>query len=268
MKQHVWAVMLAAAGLSAAGPAGALEGYGNYDSFTGTGPLAAEKWRSFERVREVRNGELVMQQREWGGIDGDSGTTGLSYSSNFADPERVKQLKAQIRVDAWELTDCAANPAVGSVRARLQGSFFNTGNRVAGSSLGDVFAQVGIRRDADSTAATTSLKTYGSVDLCTATDCSTTLSIGFVELGAATVGAPLTMIVEWDKPNKRFRFSKDDGATFKVVNYTVYDGDQPGSLLRAAGTRITTENCLSGPRTTGRIEAAFDNVSVNLNAKP
>lgn len=268
MKQSTRAALGVALALCQAGAALALEGYGNYDNFTGTGPLAAEKWRSFERVREVRNSELVLQQREWGGIDSDAGTTGVTYGSNFADPERVKQIKAQIRVDAWELTECTANPAVGNVRARVLGSFFNTGNRVAGSSVGDVLAQVGIRRDADSTAASTSLKTYGSVDLCTATDCSTSLSIGFVELGTTTVGTPLTMIVEWDKPNKRFRFSKDDGATFKVVTYAQYDGDQPGSLLRQASTRITTENCLTGPRTTGRIEAAFDNLSVNLNAKP
>lgn len=268
MKQSTRAILGTALGLCQAGAAFALEGYGTYDNFTGTGPLAAEKWRSFERVREVRSGELVLQQREWGGIDSDTGTTALTYGSNFADPERVKQVKAQIRVDAWELTDCAANPAVGNVRARVLGSFFNSGNRVAGSSLGDVLAQVGIRRDADSTAASTALKSYGSVDLCTASDCSTTLSIGFVELGAATVGTPLTMLVEWDKPNKRFRFSKDDGATFKVVTYTVYDGDQPGSLVRQASTRVTAENCLTGPRTTGRIEAAFDGMSVNLNAKP
>ena len=51
------------------------------------------------------------------------------------------------------------------------------------------------------------------------------------------------------------------------VNYVVSDAQAPGNNYRQVGTRNYLANCLAG-RTSGFMDAKFDNVYVNTSAAP
>lgn len=248
-------------------PALALESFASYDKFTAA-PIDASKWASYERVRKIKSGTLNHIQRDWGSIQSDAGAQGSSFGTSMADPSRVTQLKATLKVASIEAIGCSANPTATSARARLLGTFFNTGAPTSGSMQGDVLAQVWIGRYSNSVDAPGTLQVGGGVFVCQNSDCSATTPVGtFSNLGTASLNQNVTLQLEWDKVAKTFTAVRD-GSTISSVSYTVSDNIAPGNSFKQVGTRTDNAACLSGPRTTAAIDATFDNVAVNKSAKP
>ena len=105
--------------------------------------------------------------------------------------------------------------------------------------------------------------------LCTASDCSTSTQIGSsVDLGTAAPQTNVTMQVDWDRANKQFLFSRDKGTPTAVSYAGIDDSADPGVVFKNVSTRTAVANCASGPRAYGYMDARFDNVQVNVGAKP
>ncbi|MBQ0936804.1 hypothetical protein [Ideonella paludis] len=258
---------VATAAMLCSSPTWALESFASYDKFNAA-PIDASKWASFERIRKIKSGTLNHVQRDWGTTQSDAGTQGVSFGTSLTDPSRVTQLKATVKVASIEASGCSANPSASAARARLIGTFFNTGAPVSGSMQGDVLAQVWVGRFSNSVDAPGTLQVGGGVFVCQNSDCSLTTTIGtFSNLGTATLGQNVTLQLEWDKAAKTFTAVRD-GTVNSSVSYTVSDSIAPGNHFKQVATRTDTAACLSGPRTTAAIDATFDNVAVNKSAKP
>jgi hypothetical protein len=244
-------------------PVQAQESFVVIDNFAAS-TINAERWNEPERSRRIVGGALELIQRDYGATTADSGVAAQSFGSDLPYPGRVTQLRAQVRVNAIGAVGCNANPTVGSARARLFGTFFNTGNPVPGSFVGDVLAQVWLRRNSTDLESAP-LQVLGIVSLCTSSDCNTTQTIGVAPLGTATSVQNVVLSIEWDRANKRFVFVRD-GSTTGEVAYTLADDSAPGRPLMSLGGRTEVPACTSGPRPTSFVNARFDNVTVNRSA--
>lgn len=251
----------------ACGPAFALESYVLYDDFA-LPTLDGNRWSAVERVRQVDANAMQLVQREWGLTTSDAGSQSISWSEGVTRPGRITQLRATVRVAALDMTGCAPNPAPTQARARVLATFFNSGNRVPGSLVGDVLAQISVNRASNSADAPGVLRVDASLFMCDSSDCNTGgTSIGFTSLGTTTVGTNTLVQIEWDKANKRMLFSRDQ-ATPAAITYTVDDNTSPGNDFKSVGTRTSVASCASAPRAFAHIDARFDNVSVNASARP
>lgn len=269
MKNLIRASAVALSVWAAVGAAAAAEPYVVYEDFSAS-PLNPARWQEAERSRVVTGTNLRLAARDWGSTASDSGSApAVNWNENLARVGGMTQLRALMKVTAIDVTGCGPNPTASSVRGRVIGSFFNAGNRVAGSSVGDVLAQVWAIRTSNSADAPGVLRVEGWVGMCTTSDCSGTTQIGStVPMGTVNVGANVTMQVDWDRANKQFLFSRDKGATTAVSYTGIDDSADPGVPFKQVGSRASVANCASGPRAYTFIDARFDNVQVNATAKP
>lgn len=260
----------------ACGPVAAVEPWVLYDDFAVS--LSPEKWpsKNIERYRQVESNVIRLAQGDWGEMNSNSGTVGNSWSNAIARGTAVTQLRSFVRVNEVSLNGCAANLTPSRVRARVLGTFFNTGNRTTGSNVGDVLAQVFLYRDANSTDPAGTLRVSGSVLLCTDSTCNQGTTIGSTgSMGTATLGQNVLLQIEWDRVAKQFTFIRDatGGAPVTaVVSYNTNtialdDSAEPGNMFKTVGTRTDVANCAAGS-VRAFISAQFDNVSVNKTAKP
>ncbi|MBI3156013.1 MAG: hypothetical protein HYZ20_11440 [Burkholderiales bacterium] len=249
-----------------AGAVPAAESYKMYDNFDAVGGLSAERWRPLELTRLIRDGRLIMSQRNIGNQTGSTGTVSWFHSSNLRDPQAITQLRATVRVDAADSDTCPANPQPGEAGAQIIGAFFNAGTSVPGTRFNDVMAFVRINKL--STAADPSeLKVTGYVLQCTNNDCTTTSELAKKELGTSALGVPVLLTLIWDQPNKRFRFGFK---TDPLVNapYGIDDSLSPTLPFKTLQTLTRLPDCFDGPRANGYANAAFDSVWVNASAIP
>lgn len=246
----------------------AQEAYVTYDDFQ-LGPIDTGRWGTFERSRLISGDGLGLVMREYGGNTGDIGRTTVNWGDDLTNPLPVSQMRAQLRVNSVDVTGCAANGETSRVRARMLGTFFNTGNAAPGNFTGDLLAQVYAYRDAGTVDAPGVMRVVGVVVICTNSDCTTSTLVGSVQnLGSLGTGQNTVLQLEWDRPGKRIVFSRDNGASTASVSYTQSDTQQPGRPLKSLQLRTEIENCTAAPRPYGAIDARWDNVSVNASGKP
>lgn len=254
---------------ASAAQAQALQKYTEFDNFDGATEIDAARWLGMERHRMIEGGALRVIQRDLGSQTGNSGVFSSSLNTSMTNPSLVTQMKGVITVNAFEITHCAGNAEAGTVQARLVGEFFNAGPGVppAGNRFNDVGATIRLRRDSNSADAANVLRVQGTVYQCTTSDCNYgSISLGDVDLGTALIGEAVTLRMEWDQPNKRVNFYRGTDPV-KRVTYAVSDSLAPGVAFRYISTRTTVANCMAG-RTTGFMDAKFDNISVNASAAP
>lgn len=254
---------------AALAPAGAAEGYANWDLFDGATEINPRLWLGTERSRLIESGALRFVQRDLGGQADNSGQFNNSWGTNLQNPTAITQMQGVLTVNGFDVTGCAANPGNFSiVQARLVGQFFNAGPGVPTSRVNDVGAVIRLRRDSNSPDAPGLLRVQGTVFQCMTADCNFgTVGLGDVDLGTATIGQAVTLKMEWESASKRFNFYRDSSPVQRVT-YTVGDSLAPFLSLRQIGTRTNMANCFSGPRTEGFMDAKFDNISVNASAAP
>lgn len=268
-RQHRHLPRLAALALFAVLPGlQAQEAYVTYDDFQ-LGPIDTGRWSTFERSRVISGDGLSLVMREYGGTTGNVGRSAVNWGDDLTNPLPISQMRAQLRINAVDVTGCAANPETSRVRARMLATFFSTGNAAAGNFTGDLLAQVYAYRDAGSADAPGVLRVLGFVSICSTSDCVTGTSVGTAQdLGTLSVGQNTVLQMEWDRPGKRIVFSRDNGAATGSVTYTQSDTQQPGRPLKSLQLRTDVENCASAPRPYGTLDARWDNVSVNASGKP
>lgn len=251
----------------------AVEGYTVVDGFGDT-VINGDIWADQERVRAfvgtAQTGTALRHiQRDVGSTASNSGANAFSFSSSLTRPTPVTQLRAIIRVSDLSVTGCPANSgATSRVRARLLGTFFNTGVRTPGSNVGDVLAQVWVARAANTGDAAGVMRVEGWVGVCLDATCNAAQQIGaIVPLGTTTLNTNVTLAIEWDRATKTFTFLRDNGAASGTVVYAVSDANEPSVSFKSVGTRTEVASCTAS-RTAASIDATFDNVSVNVKAKP
>lgn len=239
--------------------------YENFDS----NQINPARWSTstMERRIESSSGTLRLMQRDWAETDSNSGTVGRSHGLGLANGTRVSQLQATVRITDYEAVGCNESGGAATIaRARLVGAFFNTGNRSTGSNVGDLGAQIWIRRDSTSGDAANVLRVGGNVFICTDATCAASSFVGGTDLGTINVGGTATLALEWDKPGKRIVFVRDDGSHTGQVAYTQNDSAYPGAHFMSLGTRTDVANCTGSPRPRGMVDARFDQVKVNQSA--
>ncbi|HRI17663.1 MAG TPA: hypothetical protein PL196_03990 [Burkholderiaceae bacterium] len=247
--------------------ASAAESYVIYDDFA-TATLDPARWSAVEYTRKVESNAMRLVQRDWGLTNSDAGSQTRYWNENVSRAGPITQFRATLRVNALDMTACPANGTTTSVRARILGTFFNTGTRVAGNGVGDVFGQITLSRASNSADAPGVLRVDALVAMCTSPDCLSSTFIGSsVPMGTVNVGANILVQMEWDRANKRFLFSRDKGAPTAVA-YTQDDSADPAVPFKYVGTRTTVASCASGPRAFAFIDTRVDNVAVNASAKP
>ena len=249
------------------GSAAALESYALYDNFSAA-TLDPVRWQDAERSRLVAGKTLRLTQRDWGLTASDAGSNWLSFSQAMTRSGPATQIRAQVRPMALDMTACAANANPTRVLARVHGTFFNTGNRIAGSNVGDVYARIYTVRYSNSADAPGVLRVEGQLFMCTVADCHDATQLGAtVALGTVNLGTSTLLQIDWDRANRQFLFSRDKAAPTALA-YSVDDSAEPGAPFKGVGTQTYVANCASGPRATAYIDAKFDNVEVNASAKP
>jgi len=136
------------------------------------------------------------------------------------------------------------------------------------SEVGDKIAQLRIVRFSNSTDADNVLRVQGLVFTCTNADCSTNNNAHLVDLGTVRIGKAVLGEVQWDKPNKQFIFTRDNGDFQSTVAYTDDDSHPPSIGFKELGDRIDVANCVGAAAPTGYVNTSFDSVQVNKSAVP
>ena len=247
-----------------------LEPFKSYDRFAEHSLLDPMRWAEFEQVRQIKDDGLRLMQRTWPFTGSDTGSSAPSYSEHFVNPAAITAIKAKITVKAYEVSSCPANVAIGDSRARIAGIFFNVGAAppTPGSSLNDMHVQVRVIRQSTSSDAAGVMRVEGLVVHCMDPGCAGGPIVGgsVVPLGTVSTGTPVTVEMQWDKTNKQFLFSRDNGTRNGSVAYGSLGYDHlwaPGVENKNLQARLTLPNCHSGSRVSGMIDAIFDNVAVN-----
>lgn len=252
-------------------PAFAVEPLTVIDKFS-AGPIDPSLWLGAERTRAIKNGQLNFVERNYGLTTSDAGALKYVWGDELANPNAITELRAKVTVNALEVDACAANTTPGTSRARVDGSFFNVGTPLAGSDTGDVQVQLRAIRTSTSTDPAGVLRIEGRADQCNSFDCSLYTQLGTnVQLGTVNVGEAVTLQLQWDRAGKQFVFTRDPGtatAASAAIPYTVSDTAAPGVPYKEVSVRTDVQNCQSGPRTQGYVDASFDNVAVNKSAAP
>jgi hypothetical protein len=240
-----------------------------YEDFNArSGAIDIGKWFESEQSRSIKNKELNLMQRAWGGSP-TGGRTAVGHNENFRNGSSITAMRAKVTVNAIEANACPdAGAAPAQARARLVGGFFNTiqpGGLGNGSAVGDVIGQIYLRRTSDSTDPAGILQIQAFATLCADPACLTGPIINdqTVDFGTIKVGHSTVLQMEWDSASGSFYFSRD-GANVTQVSYAgvVSDAGAPSNAFRQLSTRLQVPNCTS-VRVSNMIDASFDDVFVN-----
>lgn len=264
---------------TAGSPAGAAEPLALYDRF-GSALINPAKWFGYEDNKRQSLAESVrviaphrtlgrrlnLQVRGYGRTDANLGTTGGANRLRFFNGDAVTAIRTKVWVSAYTARGTASNPDPTSVRARLSGFFFNVGTAVPGSALGDVFAQVYLRRESNDVLPAGQLKVRGSVIQCTNADCSTGTVLASADLGTAALGQKVQLLLQWDAAGNRFIVQRD-AAPKVLLPYAVPDSGLPGiSNNKRLEVEYDAADSTAAPRPMGYMKAYFDEVYVNRSA--
>lgn len=232
-----------------------------YDRFDGKW-LDAGKWQAIkpqcggtlECVREIQNGQLRLAVRNFGRTDSDSGVQWSESEVNFLDPNAVTSIQADITLRSFSGIGCLTNATDSThTQVMIGGNFFNLGS---GDPSDDVTAWFIIWVDTFNPQTMLASLWWGYRDQGS-------------DFGIASypLGTPLTATLNWDKANHQFVATvKVKGApgigTVVAVPYLVSDTAPPAFAMKNLNAEAHTLNCTSG-KTTGQVEATFDNVMIN-----
>lgn len=248
----------------------AAEPYAAYDGFS-TSPIDPDRWIGFDRIRAVQQGGLRLAHRAQGDQYLNSGTRRTSNGVDMINPDTVTQMRATLRVTSMEAIGCdpqvSTNGEPADAQARLIGSFFARQVGSPGNQTHDVIALARLTRRSNSGDGLGVLRVEGVVLECTNSDCSTTTNVEVADLGTATLDEAVNLWMVWDQANSRFRFSRD-GSGFVNVAYEGSDDATPNTPFKSLQSRTILPNCLSGARSSGFVDARFDNFQVNVSAVP
>jgi len=262
-----------------------LPGSTTYDNFQ-LGPINPNKWHGDQFGNEVyeANRTIILDPLNppgrvlrilnlaYGANNSDFGQSLGAFRLAFKKPETITAIRADMQVRSYKSTGCLGNPTPTTASAQVFGFFFNAGTPSSGSAIDDVIAGVRLRRDSDSPDGPDVLRVHSFVVQCSDADCVNSTFLGGGDLGTATTGQWVTVLVRWEKGLHRFIFQRDT-QTPLIVSYQagglfVADTAGPGMKHKSVGSNHFVANCTATPRPVGKVDAFFDNVFINLNAVP
>lgn len=206
-----------------------------YDNFSSS-KIDPVKWKSYEAVREVNDGKLSAKMALFG-------DTILFNSLNFAQPDTISSIQADVSLNSYAVTN-------GSISARLGGRFYNSGSPFDG----DIYAQIRIGGPGPNP------KIYYMVSRCPDNDCTEGITIKSSSFtGVTNLTMPYTLFVGWDGSVFTFRANGIE-EDFDPKPYAPVINVAPNVRSRVIG------NVANGSvaESSAYIDSTFDNVFINL----
>jgi hypothetical protein len=210
------------------------------------GMIDPDKWRTWEFVRMVENGELVSELTQRG-VNG-------SNSTNFINANAVTGFRADVTVT--DFVNVGALPT-----ARLTGAFYNDGTSGDGRA-GDIISSIGIRHTG------TQLVRFYAITQCLSGNCNNPSGPGLPDQyntlayeeipGEVSIGETLRLSLTWN--GSQFTFGFDGVLITPSISLSPFVGP-PKTPLKGIGTRVI--GIEDNPSSDwGYIAATFDNVVV------
>ncbi len=215
-----------------------------------------------ETIRVISGGQLHLSYRSYGSTASDTGNQSGFLNLFFINPATITTIRATARVNSFQATGCSTPGSFATgVRAEIHGRFFNTGTPTLGSSLGDVFAHIYLLKLSNEG----SVQVLADVGQCSNAFCSQGNILGIQSLGSVSLGTTTTLLMQWDQPNHRFIFQRDD-QPLAFIPYAVSDTAPPSLQFKILDVNNFVANCTATPRPVGFLDVFYDNVYLNSTA--
>lgn len=235
-----------------------------YDLFDGKF-INPSKWKAqwqcggtvMECVREIRNDQLRLRVRGYGGTDTSVGTqfgsSGLTLTNSS-----VTQIGADLTVRRSAAEGCSTNPGFGGggghAQGLLYGTFFNGGG---GTPSDDVTAFLQLDRYATYPLGTVEVGGFLQYQ---------NQFFDNVDLGSVNVWERVRVELLWDQPNHRLivcLFRPSYGTSMEqYMPYTISDVSAPASPSKNIDANVFPANCL-GTQKSAELELLIDDVLTN-----
>ena len=227
----------------------------NPTKWLATGPFC----RGLECVREIQNGHLRLEVRSFGATDSNSGLQSSESELDFANPNAISSITADVVLRSFSGTGCSTNNTEGTfTRVQIGGYYFNTGT---GDSADDVTSLLILSVD------TTDPKTVKVSAFWYVSGQG-----GWTDIDSYPIGTPLTGTLAWDKANHQFiavvKARGEPGPGKEVMlPYSISDTTPAVSPRRTIDAVVWSSNCTS-TQTYAQVEAFYDNVLINSYPLP
>jgi len=218
-----------------------------YDEFAGA-DIDQAKWTLWERVREIRDGKLIFEQRNPSPIEIESYPFVDNFNLYFRFPNTVNSIQADVTIMENAITND------GYTRARIYGRWYNDGTAGAGLT-GDIQAEISLRNGPEGLTGNWYVIRYKNSS---GTDQETLKSGHFTT--SISVGTTYTLFVAYNSALNRFVFRL--GSEEKIVGPTDLPARAgfPGDPFKALSTRVE----VSDETSSAFVSATFVNVEKNL----
>jgi hypothetical protein len=216
------------------------------------GACYSSNFNEMECVRAIQAGKLLLAHRNFGQRDSDTGNQFGSSFLNVINPGSIRSIAANIVVRDIEELPCAANPQFGGA-VQINATFFNAGS---GNSADDVGAQFALGHSF--TDPRGQLFVFAQIF-------QGFNYFGFVPIGNASIGSPITATLTWDKANHQFIATETDDITHVknqiTLPYSFSDSTPATNPTKQLTVVNFPANCTSHAAWV-YTEATFDNVRV------
>ena len=258
-------------------PGDAVEPLVLYDDFNAT-HIEPDKWfggefsvpfpgASTEASRQIQDHRLRLVYRSFGQTDSDSGRPRHELMLRFRDPAAVTTIQATVQVIDLATTGCPGNPEATVAWAMLGGRFFGSAASTPEGEVRDMVAFIGIMGMSGATGQPDIVQARAVVFYCANRPCTDGLQLHRRDLGPVKRGEVARLRIQWDRPNQRFIFQRDD-APEVFAPYAVADTAPPSIAVKLLDALHFVPNCTATPRPMAYIDALFDEVMVNKSAAP
>ena len=132
----------------------------------------------------------------------------------------------------------------------------------SGNATGDVGAVVEVHKSVSSDWKRSWYHARGFVFRCSNKSCSSTSTVGSVDLGAVKRNKAVTLGMQWHPDTTEVSFWKNDDHR-EIVSYDLNDEELSNFSNQRLEVRVEAANCEAGERPFAEMRAAFDNVMID-----
>lgn len=217
-----------------------------------------------EQIREIKGNALRLASR----LYSEDFRRSAGSRVRFTNPAVVNTIEAELRVTEVEVAGCPAPDAPSTVRATVQGFFFNDGSGSPATRFqpenrtGEFSAAIRLFRSSDSVDPPGVFQVIASAFRCDNAECSAQTSLGNESLGTIASHRKTTVRVEWNAANSWFLFQRDADAPVPI-GYSVGTIVPPMVESKFIDVVNFVPNCGGGFRPLAYLEVFVDNVRVN-----
>ena len=223
--------------------------------------LPADFRQGLDSARLIQAKHLWLATMAYADQTSDVGNTFQGNGLAFSNSNSITAIRSTVTVTGAAATACSTNPgAFAAAQATIQGTFFNAGAPNPGHTTDDVFGAIYLGHSP--TDAPNALRVYFSVFQCLDDFCGNTANLAGGDLGTATIGQPVPLLIQWDPSNHQFIFRRGLNPPV-LAPYAVPDGAAPGLPRKFIETANSVANCTSAPRPVALMSVLFGSVFVN-----